>query len=887
MADELKLSLVIDDDGTLRVIDQVGDRADRTFDRAGSGAKRLSTGLGGLKTLVVSVGAAFATWQIGKIADQFLEAAKEAEGFKVRLNALLGSTAEGGRLFKEMADFAAAVPFEYKEIMASATALSGVMRGGVDEIKQWMPLIADLAAASGLSIQETTGQVTRMYSAGAASADMFRERGILAMLGFQAGVSYSAEETRRIMFESWNAADSQFKGITAELAKTWSGTMSMFSDQWFQFQNMVMDSGVFEALKGVAQELLASVQRLKDEGKLEEYAQQVGEIAVGVIANIVRAIGAMPMAFAGLKKTIGQVGTYLIALYDTAMTISTLGVWKLDPASKDVEAAALYFAEMAVNADRFADSVAPIVNEIMALGDRIANLKPVFKETGEAAAQAAQAVANDWVGSADEIVDAETTAAAQIAEGIYDLVGIEEDAAARRLRIVEDYAGMRADAEYDAAQRTGSYASVGQYTGLPVGPSSTVYEYHGASYYSYSALQRAMGDYAQVIADRVSEQQRIDAEIQRAEEERARSAQRIAEQYAREAERLIQEQTRFAGGLLGAADTIDDFISGLGISGASPSMAMGAYGARYQELLSGAYADQEGVGPFLQYIEEYLGAQRAYGGQDYQNVYGSVVGDIRGLQEMYDLFGSLADLGIGDNVTEISALVDALDLLGVSSTELADAVEATRSSSYSLVQGLMDTGTPFVNVVQALSDMGATTEDQLSAVAGMFEALAAGIGQGAVSIAGGIQAAYNQAQQNPTITYQPVVIDHDWVYKFSHNVLGVPVYGWYNPYAAYGSTWSYSQNAPDPVQEVIYGPGGREGGIFSGPDSGHLELLHGTEAVIPLKNGRVPVELNGDASGGGEIHVHLYLDGKEILRSMVGQAGRNPAMARALSEAIR
>lgn len=38
------------------------------------------------------------------------------------------------------------------------------------------------------------------------------------------------------------------------------------------------------------------------------------------------------------------------------------------------------------------------------------------------------------------------------------------------------------------------------------------------------------------------------------------------------------------------------------------------------------------------------------------------------------------------------------------------------------------------------------------------------------------------------------------------------------------------------------------GGIARGPSSGHIEILHGTEAVVPLPNGRsIPVELKNDA----------------------------------------
>jgi len=200
-------------------------------------------------SLKMAIGSMAGAYGVGRLTTSFLTAARTTENYRLRLDALLGSTEQGRRAFEDMAKFAAKVPFEYNEIMGAATQLAGVMKGGVDEINQWMPLIADLAAVSGLSIQDTTGQVIRMYSAGAAAADMFRERGILAMLGFKAGVSYTAEETRKKMMEAWTKADSQFRGLTGEMAKTWDGLMSMISDKWFQLRSMIMEAGIYDELK--------------------------------------------------------------------------------------------------------------------------------------------------------------------------------------------------------------------------------------------------------------------------------------------------------------------------------------------------------------------------------------------------------------------------------------------------------------------------------------------------------------------------------------------------------------------------------------------------------------------------------------------------------------
>lgn len=279
-----------------RMIDQGMDKNVRSVRQMGDS----------LRTLKRVAVVALVGWGIRKIGKSFLDAAKEAEGYRVRLNTLLGSVQEGNRAFSEMSDIAGKLPYQYSEVMSAATSLAGVMRGGVDEIKHWMPMIADLAAVSGLTLQETTSQIIRMYSAGAAAADMFRERGILAMMGFEAGVRYTAEETREMMFTAWEDVNSKFRGVTDDLAKNWEGTMSMFGDLWFQFRNMVMDSGPFQIMKEQAQELLVVINRLKDEGKLDVWAKQTGIVIVKTMTAAAEAVQKVYEAYKALQWGMAQ-----------------------------------------------------------------------------------------------------------------------------------------------------------------------------------------------------------------------------------------------------------------------------------------------------------------------------------------------------------------------------------------------------------------------------------------------------------------------------------------------------------------------------------------------------------------------------------------------------
>jgi len=253
----------------------------------------------GIKDAVFNLKSAFAALGLGVVGKQFIDAASTSEQFQIRLNALLGSVEEGNKVFKDMSQFAAGVAFEYEEIMGAATQLSGIVKGGSKEISELMPLIADLATVSGLSIQTTTEQISRMFSAGAASADLFRERGITAMLGFQSGVAVSAEETRKRVMEAWTKQGSQFRDASAKMATTWTGLMSMLSDKWFQFRNIVSDAGVFNFLKAIVividKELKSAI-----EGSEKQATGWANSIIDG-IKFAMRAVAVFQSSFKGVK----------------------------------------------------------------------------------------------------------------------------------------------------------------------------------------------------------------------------------------------------------------------------------------------------------------------------------------------------------------------------------------------------------------------------------------------------------------------------------------------------------------------------------------------------------------------------------------------------------
>jgi len=117
----------------------------------------------------------------------------------------------------------------------------------------------------------------RSFSAGIGAADLFREKGVRNMLGFQAGAAVSIEDTVQ-KFEEVFGKGGRFGKATDELAETFTGTLSMIGDKIFNFKKVLLEAGLFESLK---KEFGALDKFLEQNSKqIDQIAQDIG-IALG------------------------------------------------------------------------------------------------------------------------------------------------------------------------------------------------------------------------------------------------------------------------------------------------------------------------------------------------------------------------------------------------------------------------------------------------------------------------------------------------------------------------------------------------------------------------------------------------------------------------------
>jgi transposase len=99
-------------------------------------------------------------------------------------------------------------------------------------LRENINLAADISAQFGIGFTEAASSLQRAFSAGAGAADIFRERGVLAAAGFEAGVSYSIDETRKKLQEYGVS----IKGAAQTLSETFTGAVSQAGDRLTLFQ---------------------------------------------------------------------------------------------------------------------------------------------------------------------------------------------------------------------------------------------------------------------------------------------------------------------------------------------------------------------------------------------------------------------------------------------------------------------------------------------------------------------------------------------------------------------------------------------------------------------------------------------------------------------------
>ena len=239
-----------------------------------------------VKGAVFNLQNAFIGLGAGLVIRNLVNTGKELENLQVRLKFLLKDTNEGAKAFDNMVKFASKVPFSLEEIQSGSGILATVTDNAKD-LNKMLEITGNVAAVTGLDFRTTAEQIQRSFSAGIGAADLFREKGVRNMLGFQAGATVSIEATVEA-FEKTFGKGGRFGKATDELAETFQGTLSMIGDKVFNFKKVILEAGLFEGLK---KEFGALDKFLEENSKqIEAIAQDIGIALAFAVKKVADAV---------------------------------------------------------------------------------------------------------------------------------------------------------------------------------------------------------------------------------------------------------------------------------------------------------------------------------------------------------------------------------------------------------------------------------------------------------------------------------------------------------------------------------------------------------------------------------------------------------------------
>ena len=242
----------------------------------------IRAGLTNLRSAVFSVQSALIGIGGGLVVRSLLKTGMEVENLAVRFNFLFGNAKEGAKAFQNLTKFAAKVPFSLEEISQASGNLAVVAKDAED-LTRILKITGNVASVTGLDFALTATQIQRAFSGGIAAADVFRERGVRALLGFKMGATVSVEETIEA-FEKTFGENGRFAKATEVLSTTMTGTLSMLGDKLFKFKTETNQAGFFDFVK----QGLADINNIMEanEAVLNNLAIRISEFMIKTVKNV-------------------------------------------------------------------------------------------------------------------------------------------------------------------------------------------------------------------------------------------------------------------------------------------------------------------------------------------------------------------------------------------------------------------------------------------------------------------------------------------------------------------------------------------------------------------------------------------------------------------------
>jgi len=252
-------------------------------DRSKQALNGVQKSLGRLKNSVFNLRNAFIGLGAGLVLKGIVNAGMQIEELGVQLEALFGSAKKGKQALDAVTKFAKTTPFELSNIQQGVTALATVAEKAESlgiSFDELLKITGNTAVQLGGDFALASQQIQKSFSAGIGSADLFRDRAVTAMAGFQVGVKTSVDDSILTLAKAFGTGG-KFGELTQKLANTLKGTISNLKDAFFTIQTEIA-SGFFDELKNQLGDLKKFTET--NDQAIRRFSKQMGEnLAKGMV----------------------------------------------------------------------------------------------------------------------------------------------------------------------------------------------------------------------------------------------------------------------------------------------------------------------------------------------------------------------------------------------------------------------------------------------------------------------------------------------------------------------------------------------------------------------------------------------------------------------------
>jgi len=391
MAD-IKIDISVNQRNAQQRIDNLRKSVNRTgkeFTNLNKGITASGVALGSFVGNIAAAGFGRVVSGIKSLASAAIGTVGELETLSTQFEVLTGSAAEAANIVKDLQEFAASTPFQFKDL-AKATQRLLSFGFTAEEAKENLVDLGDVSAASGADISELSLIFGQVAAAGKLTGErllQFQERAIPIgpALAETLGVAESAVkdlvsngkvdfDTFERAFKSLNEEGSfAFEGLTKR-SRTLEGRISTLGDN-LELVTAKLGSQFGPAVKAITTATTTFIQTLSNTKAFEKFGQSVGDfvpaaIRIGIdafqlLSNVVlNSLKAFDLFRSGISTALSGIVSIISDFLGTVSNVaSALGLQ--DTAFQKAAEAAKNFTSdvsdaLGSTADTFAESAASI-----------------------------------------------------------------------------------------------------------------------------------------------------------------------------------------------------------------------------------------------------------------------------------------------------------------------------------------------------------------------------------------------------------------------------------------------------------------------------------------------------------------------------------------------